>query len=255
VIDRPPVRSDRKKGGAYLFKNGTWNPYAGSEAIILTSALLIIAAVLAYLGTRLHRSVGVKRPGTAISIFLVGFWGLSLVNLVVAVGTYMQAFYQQFGAVTLPKNPISPITDLSVLVTFIIILYFTRHYGLKIALGSAIVGSMAAPMIFELPFDLIVITRTYSPLPATQYRLLYFLPLFLVEITTFSLLTLSPVTKLSKYTLFSLSAMFMVFAVWAVFGFSYPLYPIPIALNMLSKILSFIAAITLFLPHEENPIQ
>jgi hypothetical protein len=39
-----------------------------------------------------------------------------------------------------------------------------------------------------------------------------------------------------------------VFAIWAGFGFAYPSAPIPIALNAISKVLCFVAAITLFLP-------
>jgi hypothetical protein len=106
-------------------------------------------------------------------------------------------------------------------------------------------------MIFELPFDIIVIDRTYSPVPPvppapTLFWVLFFLPLFLVGISTFSLLTLSPLTNLSKYTLFSLEGMFFVFAVWAASGFSYPSEPIPFVLNGISKILSFVTAITLF---------
>jgi hypothetical protein len=54
---------------------------------------------------------------------------------------------------------------LSALATFIIIAYLSRRSGFKVALGAAIVGTIAAPMIFELPFDLIVITRTYPPKP------------------------------------------------------------------------------------------
>jgi hypothetical protein len=46
--------------------------------------------------------------------------------------------------------------------------------------------------------------------------------------------------------------MFLVFAIWAAFGFSYPSTPIPIALNAISKVLCFVAAITLFLPRKEN---
>jgi hypothetical protein len=159
---------------------GTWSPYVGSDALLLAVALLIIAGVLTYLGTRLHRSVGVNRPGTAVSIFLVVIWGFSFATLLIALGTYMRALVQQVGHVTLPTNPISPVTDLSVLVAFILIAYLTRNHGLKIALGNAIVGTVAAPMIFELPFDLIVMWRTYPPMPATQFTLLYFLPLFLV---------------------------------------------------------------------------
>ena len=39
---------------------------------------------------------------------------------------------------------------------------------------------------------------------------------------------------------------FVVFAVWAVFGFAFPAEPLPLALNVISKILCFVAAIMLF---------
>ena len=234
-----------------MIRYGTWSSYTGNDALLLAVTLLIIAGALVYLGTRLHRPVGIARPGTMVGIFLMVMWFLSLATFAIAVGTYVSALYQQVGAVTLPTSPISPVTDLSILVAFIIIAYLTRHDGLKTALGSAMIGTVAAPLIFELPFDLIVMGRTYPPTPAAQYTLLFFLPLFLLEIASFSLLTLSPLTKLSKYTLFSLGAMFFVFAIWALFGFSYPSSPISFALNAVSKVLSFVAAITLFLPHEE----
>ena len=230
------------------YSNGTWAPYLGNDALLLAITLLIIGVVLAYLGTRLHRSIGADRPGKALGILLVMIWVLSLATFLIAVGTYVRALIQQVGPINPPTSPISPITGLSGLVAFTLIAYLSRHHGLKIALGSAIVGTIAALMIFELPFDLIVMWRTFPPAPATQFTLLYFLPLFLVEMSSFSLLTLSPLTKLSKYTLFSLAAVFFVFAVWALFGFSYPSHPIPFALNAVSKILSFVAAVTLFSP-------
>jgi hypothetical protein len=233
-----------------LFQNGTWKPYAGGEALLLAAVLFVVAAVLAYVGTRLRQPVGVSRPGKAVGVLLVVMWGLSLATLAIAVGTYGRAFFQKYGNVTLPADPISPITFVSGLVTFVVIAYWTRRHGLKVALGSAIVGSVAAPMIFELPFDLIVMWRTYPPPPATQYTLLYFLPLFLLEISSYSLLTLSPLMKVSRLTLFSLAAVFAVFAVWALFGFSYPLHPLPFAFNALSKVLCFVVAITLFLRRE-----
>jgi hypothetical protein len=228
---------------------GTWSPYVGSDALLLAFLLVVIAGILAYLGTRLHRSVGVTKPGTTVSILLVVLWILALATFSIAVLTYIRALLQQYRAFTAPTSPITPVTVLSGLGAFIVISYLIRHRGLKIALGSAIVGTIAAPMIFELPFDLIVMGRLYPP-PALQLTLLFFLPLFLVEISSFTLLTLSPVMNLSKYTLFSLAAMFFVFAVWALFGFSYPSDPIPIALNAVSKILSFVVSITLFLPQK-----
>ena len=40
----------------------------------------------------------------------------------------------------------------------------------------------------------------------------------------------------------------LVFAVWALFGFAFPSAPAPYALNVLSKILAFAVALSLFLP-------
>ena len=221
----------------------------GTDAVVLAVTLLAIGVLLTYLGTRLIGAVGIKRPGKTVSAFMITIWSLSLATFLIAVVTYSIQLYEQHMLAAPPTNPISPITDLCALGTFIIIVYLARNHGLKVALGSAFVGTAAAPMIFELPFDLIVMGRTYPPIPPapTLYRLLFFLPLFLVEISTFSLLTLSPLTKLSKYTLFSLAGMFFVFSVWAFFGFSYPFSPISVTLNGISKILSFVTAITLFL--------
>jgi hypothetical protein len=91
-------------------------------------------------------------------------------------------------------------------------------------------------------------TRTYPPTPEVVFMLLFFLPLFLVEIISFMMLTLSPLTSLSRYTLYSLAAMLLVFAFWALFGFSYPSSALPFASNAVSKVLAFVTAITLFLP-------
>jgi hypothetical protein len=104
-------------------------------------------------------------------------------------------------------------------------------------------------MIFEFPFDL-VMARTYPPIPPdpAMYRVLLFTPLFLVEVTTLSLLTLSPAVRLSRAALFSFALMLGVFAVWGLSGFAYPSAPVPFALNVLSKILAFTAALSLFLP-------
>ena len=66
------------------------------------------------------------------------------------------------------------------------------------------------------------------------------------------MLTFSPFMKLSRATLFLLAGMFVIFAVWAMFGFAYPATPLPIALNMISKVLAFAAAVSLFLPAEKS---
>jgi hypothetical protein len=72
--------------------------------------------------------------------------------------------------------------------------------------------------------------------------------LFLIELTTLSLLSLSPMVKLSRPAFFAFALMLLVFALWALSGFAYPSTPLPFALNVLSKIMAFVAAISLYLP-------
>ena len=85
------------------------------------------------------------------------------------------------------------------------------------------------------------------------YRQLFFLPLFLAEFSTVSLLTLLPSMRVTAYAAYAVAAMFGVFAVWASFGFAFPSEPMPLALNVISKILCFVAAIMLFVwrPNEQ----
>jgi hypothetical protein len=87
------------------------------------------------------------------------------------------------------------------------------------------------------------------------YRALFYVPLLLVEITTLLLLLLSPMVRLTRATFFSFALMLGVFAVWALFGFGYPSAPLPYALNVTSKILAFVTALTLFLPQRPAPEQ
>lgn len=229
-------------------QNGTWESYSGSAALILAGVLLAIFIMLVYLGTRLHRRLSVAQPGKFVRTAIVLVWLLSGFSFLTAVVTYVQALKAQNGEFAAPVNPISPITALCGPITFVAILFLTKKNGLKTALTSALIGALAAPMIFELPFDLIVAGRTYPPSPAVQYTLLFFLPLFAVEISSFAMLSFSPVMKPSRHTLFALAGMFFVFAIWAANGFGYPLTVLQITFNATSKILAFAAAITLFLP-------
>ena len=105
-------------------------------------------------------------------------------------------------------------------------------------------------MIFEFPFDLLVLTRTYpavAPDPAL-YRVLVFAPLFLVEFTTLALLALSPLVRLSQVAFFAFAVMLLIFAVWALSGLGYPSAPLPFAFNAASKVAAFVVALSLFLP-------
>jgi len=240
-------KASLKKGKFVMIQYGTWSPYEGSSALLLAFVLFVIAGLFTYLGSKRYNPIQLEQSGKIVGIFLVTIWCLSLVTFLNSIITYMQSLFQQVGNFTAPTSPISPITFVSGLVTFVIIAYLSRSHGLKIALGSAIVGTIAAPMIFELPYDLVVMGKLYPPV-SIQITMLFFLPLFLIEISSYSLLTLSPLTKISKYTLFTLAAMFFVFSIWALFGFTYPSSAASFVLNAVSKVLCFVTAITLFLP-------
>jgi hypothetical protein len=90
--------------------------------------------------------------------------------------------------------------------------------------------------------------RTNPPLPDRPVlcRQLFFLPLFLAEFSTVSLLTLLPSMRVTSYASYAIAGMFAVFAIWAVFGFAFPAEPFPLVLNIISKVLCFVAAIMLF---------
>jgi hypothetical protein len=178
-----------------------------------------------------------------------------LVGLTIYIRQYVHAYHLSVHAAA-PKDPIAPITLTAAAVVFLIILS-RNSPGFSTRLLSGAIAAMAAPMIFELPFDLIVMARTYPAIPPDPalYRALFFVPLFLIEITTLLLLRLSPMVRLSRATFFSFALMLGVFAVWALSGFGYPSAPLPIALNIVSKILAFVTVLTLFLPQRPAPEQ
>jgi hypothetical protein len=228
-----------------------WNPYTGSSAYILAGVLLLATVVLTSVGVRYRQGKPGKRPGMFLGTLLISGLVLATLTFLTAITAYTQADAQQ-GIKFTSSNPITPVTMTTAIVTFCIIVYLTHKSGARTAIGSAIVGTIAAPMIFELPFDLIVMWQTFPPSPPTLYTPLFFFPLFLVELLSFALLTLSPVMRLSKSTFFLLAGMFFIFAVWALAGFAYPSMPFPIAMNMISKIAAFAVSASLFLRDRED---
>jgi hypothetical protein len=240
------LRLAQAQGAAPPSAPASWVSYAGGGAILLTIVLLVVAGGFAYAGKRLHVPLGVTRPGVTTAGFLIAIWLLAIYTVGVATFVYGLQVKQAYPDFVAPRVRVGTFVDATA--TFFVILYLTRHWGWKIALASAFIGTAAAPMIFEFPFDLIVMTRTNPPIPAHPmlYRQLFFLPLFLVEFSTVSLLTLLPSMRVTAHACYAVAAMFAVFAVWAAFGFAFPSQPLPLALNVVSKILCFVAAIMLF---------
>ena len=223
-----------------------WVSYSGGAAIYLAIVLLVVASGFAYAGRRLRVPFEVTRPEGAAAGFMIAIWLLAIYTAGITTFVYGLQVKEAFPDFVAARVRVGTFVDAPV--TFFVILYLTRRWGWKVALASAVIGTAAAPMIFELPFDLIVMARTNPPIPthAMLYRQLFFLPLFLVEFSTLSLLTLLPSMRVTAYACYAVAGMFAVFAIWAAFGFAFPSQPLPLALNVTAKILCFVAAIMLF---------
>jgi hypothetical protein len=231
-----------------------WISYGGTARIALAIVLLIAAGGVAYAGSRVARPVRIPRPRQSAANVMLAAWVIAITAFLACASAYFHQARQDHLLQVRPPNPITPVTLISAGVIFVIIVLVSSRYDWPVRLGSAAIGALAAPMIFEFPFDLIVMARIYPPVapnPAA-YRVLFFAPLLLIEITTVSLLTLSPMVKLSRATFFSVAAMLAVFAVWGLLGFGYPSAPVPYALNVISKILAFAATLSLFLPQRAS---
>jgi ABC-2 type transport system ATP-binding protein len=230
--------------------NGGWVSYGGDARIELAAGLLAVAGGAAYAGIRLRRPIRAARPPASVVVLMFSLWVVSLIAFFAGLSVYVRQYVHDYpGIRSGVHNPITPVTLLAAAAIFAIILTRTG-WRFQTRLGSAIAGAMAAPMIFELPFDLIVMARTYPALPPDPalYRAVFFTPLIMIELTTLWLLTLSPMVRVRRSTLVCFALMIGVFGIWALSGFGYPQSALPFAMNVVSKILAFVTALTLFLP-------
>jgi hypothetical protein len=234
---------------------GTWVSYSGTADIVLATVLAGAAAGVVLAGFRLPLPASLPRPGRTAKVCLLASWILSIAAFGAGFAVYaLHAERLHLGKAP-PADPITPVTVICFGVVWIAIVLIHNARGWRVALGSATIAALAATMIFEFPFDLIVMTRTYPPITPdpSLYRALFFVPLFLVEVTTVARLTLSPVLRVSRTTFWCFAAMLALFAVWGLIGFGYPSAPAPFALNVASKILAFLTALSMFLPDRSQP--
>jgi hypothetical protein len=235
---------------AIVTQSGTWVSYAGTARIVLALVLAAAAVGVAYTGVRLRHPLRLAAPGRTASFLMLVTWVFAITAFLVCLTIYAQQARHEHVIHAAPADPIAPVTAVCVVTIFIVVLIVARAHSQRVMLASAAIAAVAAPMIFEFPFDLIVMARTYPPLPPdpVAYRVLFFAPLFLVEATTLSLLTLTPVVRVTRAALYNFALMLAIFAAWALTGFAYPSAPAPFAFNVLSKILAFVVALCLFLP-------
>lgn len=231
---------------------GTWFSYGGAARIWLAVGLLAAAGGLVCAGIWLPLPVRGARPGRTAESAAYLAWVAAMAAFVACFVIYVRQDLHEYHitlAKAQPRNPVTLVTFLAAVTVFIFV--STRSSpGVGTRLASAAVGAVAGLAFFELPFQLIVLARTYPPIPPDPafYRALLNVPLFLVSLTTLLLLSLSPMVRLTRATFFVLALMLVVFAAWALSGFGYPSAPLPTTLNIASKLLSFAAALTLFLP-------
>jgi hypothetical protein len=162
---------------------GTWVSYGGEARIWLAIGLLAAAGGAAVAGIRLSLPVRFTRPGPAGRIAMIVAWAVSIAAFLVGLTIYVRQYIHAYDpSAPAPKDPIAPITLTAAAVVFVIIIA-RRSPGFGTRLASGAIGAIAAPMIFEFPFDLIVMTRTYPPIPPDPalYRALFFVPLFLIS--------------------------------------------------------------------------
>jgi hypothetical protein len=232
--------------------HASWFSYSPTEALFLTVILLVVAAPLFWAGTRIRTPIAVDRPGRIVTAFLIAIWLLSILTFLVALHAYGIQMRETQLLFRPPSVKVG--TFLYAAISFFVIVYLTRRHGWGVALASGFLGAAAAPMFFELPFDLIVIGKINPLIPPDPilYRELFFFPLFLVELSTIALLSALPPMRITKGATFALAGMFVIFAVWAAFGFGYPDRLLPLSLNVISKILAFVAATLLFTGNQQT---
>ena len=216
----------------------------GAWPAVELHALLLSKHSVAKLWSPRSRSARPRHPIVAGGFRPAG--GAFIACIVIYVRQYLHEYHITL-AKAQPRNPVTLVTFLAAVTVFIFVSTRSSPGGTRLA--SAAVGAVAGRAFFELPFQLIVLARTYPPIPPDPafYRALLNVPLFLVSLTTLLLLSLSPMVRLTRATFFVLALMLVVFAVWALSGFGYPSAPLPTTLNIASKLLSFAAALTLFL--------
>jgi hypothetical protein len=235
-------------------QHGTWISYSGTAGIVLAAVFVAAAAGVAYAGLRLPLPARLPRPGRAASVCMVTAWLLAIAAFLVCGSLYvLHAEREHFGIHSTPADPITPVTVIGLGIIWFAVTLMYSSRGWRIALGSGLIAALAAPWLFELPFDLVIMTRTapMPPDPAT-YRILLFAPLLVVAITTLAVLTLSPLLRLTRPTFWCFAAMLAVFAVWSLGGFAYPSAPAPFTLNVASKILGLATGLSMFLPERSQ---
>lgn len=212
-----------------------WHAYSGYGQAAVAVILLAIGVAFLVAGRRSQGGFKVPLPGTGLKIVIVLLWVLSILLVLPMFKQVARATGQS----SLGLGPVFPITLTCAFVTFVAVAYITRGGGALAALGNGFAAAAAGPMVFELPFVLIIapVVTTKAPHP-----LLLFLTFLVVILTTLALPAFSTRFSVTRSSLYLFAAMLVVFAAWAAStGYAPPADPTSLALNAVSKVLGFVA--------------
>jgi hypothetical protein len=221
-----------------------WLSYSGPARLLLAGVLVAVAAAMAGAGPRLLVPLRRPSPGRTARAVMLATWGTAIVAYLVCHSLYALRLTQHHLAY--PPQPIFPITVGGAIAVFLGILYAGRSLTLKARLGSACIGAIAPLMIFQFPFDLVIMTRIYPAPPDPALYWVLIVVTFVVEFTTLALLSLSPLVRLSRVAFFAFALMLLIFGIWALSGFGEPSAPLPFAFNAASKVMAFVVGLSLF---------
>ena len=107
----------------------SWVSYGGGGAIFLAIVLLVVASGFAYAGKRLRAPLEITRPGGIAAGFMIAIWLLVIYNVLVATFVYGLQVKQAYPGFVAPRVRVGTFLDAPV--TFLVILYLTRRWGLE----------------------------------------------------------------------------------------------------------------------------
>jgi hypothetical protein len=226
-----------------------WNRYDGGSRVALAVVLALITLALLTSALRLRGPIRPPPFGRPLVVTLLVLWPVSIVAFLVALTIYGDQLEHDYPSYDVPQSPILPVTLSAAVVTFLV-LVIVRRGSDRGRFAGAVMGALAAPLVFELPFDLIVMARTTPPvLPHPGlWRLLFFAPLFAVELCTIALLLAVPGVRITRWTLLALAALFLTFTLWSTIGFGFPDHPLTYLANVVSKLCAFAVTWTMLWP-------
>jgi hypothetical protein len=224
-----------------------WSPYGGSDALLLSLLLGLVAAGLVFLGWRMRKEINLPKMGRILGIIVIIIWAFAILTFL-----KINKDYSKYTGAATNLGPIFPITLLTASCAFGYVAHISRRGGVGSALGNGFLAFVAGPMVFEFPFVLIVIPMVKAPLIP---EIIFLTPLFTIIFTTLALLLLSRRIAITKYSVYLLAGMIFVFAVWALEGYSYPTNPVSFILNAVSKVLGFACVAALFSIGESKGLQ